>query len=65
MQSNCYQKFNVKQRLNYTNMRIILISIFTLVALNVGLQSIDKVDKMQQERMQQYCQIDPTMCNQP
>ena len=45
-------------------MRIILIAIVSLVALNVGLQSIDKVDKIQQERMQQYCQIDPTMCNQ-
>ena len=46
-------------------MRIILLSIVALIGLNIASQSIDKVDKMQQERMQQYCQIDPTMCNQP
>ena len=45
-------------------MRIILLSIVALIGLNIASQSIDKVDKMQQERMQQYCQIDPTMCNQ-
>ena len=43
-------------------MRIILISIVALVSLNVGLQSIDKVDKIQQEKMQQLCQIDPDYC---
>ena len=45
-------------------MRIILLSIVALIGLNIASQSIDKVDKMQQERIQQYCQIDPTMCNQ-
>ena len=45
-------------------MRIILLAIVALIGLNIASQSIDKVDKIQQERMQQYCQIDPTMCNQ-
>ena len=43
-------------------MRIILLSIVALIGLNIASQSIDKVDKIQQERMQQYCQIDPDYC---
>ena len=47
-----------------TYIRLILVGSVILIGLNVGLKGIDKVDKIQQERMQQYCQIDPTMCNQ-
>ena len=46
-------------------MRIIFISIVALIGLNIASQSIDKVDKIQQEKMQQLCQIDPNYCTQP
>ena len=45
-------------------MRIIFISIVALIGLNIASQSIDKVDKIQQEKMQQLCQIDPSYCEQ-
>jgi hypothetical protein len=45
-------------------MRIIFISIVALIGLNIASQSIDKVDKIQQEKMQQLCQIDPNYCTQ-
>ena len=43
-------------------MRIILLSIVVLVGTNLALKSIDKVDKIQQDKMQQLCQIDPSYC---
>ena len=43
-------------------MRIILLAIVVLVGTNLALKSIDKVDKIQQEKMQQLCQIDPDYC---
>ena len=43
-------------------MRIILLAIVALIGLNIASQSIDKVDKIQQEKMQQLCQIDPDYC---
>ena len=45
-------------------MRIILLAIVALIGLNIASQSIDKVDKIQQEKMQQLCQIDPSYCTQ-
>jgi len=43
-------------------MRIILLSIVVLLGINLATKSIDKVDKIQQEKMQQLCQIDPDYC---
>ena len=43
-------------------MRIILLAIVVLVGTNLALKSIDKVDKIQQDKMQQMCQIDPSYC---
>jgi len=45
-------------------MRIILLSIVVLLGINLATKSIDKVDKIQQEKMQQLCQIDPSYCEQ-
>ena len=45
-------------------MRIFLLSIVALIGLNIAQQSIDKVDKMQQERLHQYCKIDQSYCKQ-
>ena len=42
-------------------MRIILLAIVVLFGTNLALQSYDKVDKIQQEKMQQLCKIDPTI----
>ena len=46
-------------------MRIILLSIVVLFGTNLAIQSYDKVDKIQKEKMQQLCQIDPSYCNTP
>ena len=51
---------NTQQLLNI--MRIILLSIVVLVGTNLAIKSIDKVDKIQQDKMQQLCQIDPSYC---
>ena len=45
-------------------MRIILLAIVVLPGTYFALQSMDKVDKIQQEKMQQICQIDPSYCTQ-
>ena len=51
---------NTSQLLNI--MRIILLAIVVLIGTNLALKSIDKVDKIQQDKMQQLCQIDPSYC---
>ena len=43
-------------------MRFILIAIVVLIGTNLALKSIDQVDKIQQDKMQQLCQIDPSYC---
>ena len=43
-------------------MRVILLAIVVLIGTNLALKSIDKVDKIQQDKMQQLCQIDPSYC---
>ena len=43
-------------------MRIILLAIVVLFGTNLALKSYDRVDKIQQEKMQQLCQIDPNYC---
>jgi hypothetical protein len=43
-------------------MRIILLAIVVLVGTNLAIKSYDKVDKIQQDKMQQLCQIDPSYC---
>ena len=45
-----------------TIMRIILLGIVVIVGTNIALGSIDKVNKIQQDKMQQLCQIDPSYC---
>ena len=49
--------------MNY--LRFILLGSVILIGLNVGLKGIDKVDKIQQEKMQQLCKIDPDYCTTP
>ena len=41
-------------------MRIILLAIVVLIGTNLAIKSIDKVDKIQQDKMQQLCQVDPS-----
>ena len=48
-----------------TYIRLILVGSVILIGLNVGIKGIDKVDKIQQEKMQQLCQIDPDYCTTP
>ena len=43
-------------------MRIILLAIVVLFGTNLALKSYDRVDKIQQEKMQQLCKIDPDYC---
>ena len=43
-------------------MRIILLAIVVLFGTNLALKSYDRVDKIQQEKMQQLCKIDPNYC---
>ena len=43
-------------------MRVILLAIVVLIGTNLAIKSIDKVDKIQQDKMQQLCQIDPSYC---
>ena len=43
-------------------MRIILLAIVVIIGTNLALKSYDRVDKIQQEKMQQLCQIDPDYC---
>ena len=45
-----------------TYIRFILLGSVILIGLNVGLKGIDRVDKIQQDKMQQLCQIDPSYC---
>ena len=46
-------------------MRIILLAFFVLMGSNLIINTIDKADKIQQEKMHQLCTIDPTLCQQP
>ena len=46
-------------------MRIILLAFFTILGANLVINTIDKADKIQQEKMHQLCTIDPTLCQQP
>ena len=46
--------------MNY--IRFILLGSVILIGLNVGLKGIDRVDKIQQDKMQQLCQIDQSYC---
>ena len=43
-------------------MRIILVAFFTILGANLVIQSIDKADKIQQDKMHQLCQIDQSYC---
>ena len=43
-------------------MRIILLAFFTIFGANLAFNVIDKADKIQQDKMQQLCQIDPSYC---
>ena len=43
-------------------MRIILLAFFTILGANLVIQSIDKADKIQQDKMHQLCQIDQSYC---
>ena len=43
-------------------MRIILLAFFTILGANLVLNTIDKADKIQQEKMHQLCQIDQSYC---
>ena len=43
-------------------MRIILLSIVVLFGTHLAIKSYDKVDKIQQDKMQQLCQSDPSYC---
>ena len=43
-------------------MRIILLAFFTILGANLVIKSIDKADKIQQEKMHQLCQIDQSYC---
>ena len=45
-------------------MRIILLAFFVLMGSNLVINTIDKADKIQQEKMHQLCTIDPTLCQQ-
>ena len=43
-------------------MRIILLAFFTILGANLVINTIDRADKIQQDKMQQLCQIDPSYC---
>ena len=43
-------------------MRLIPFILISPLAVMIGLGVIDKVDNIQQEKMQQLCQIDPDYC---
>jgi hypothetical protein len=45
-------------------MRLVLSAIVIFVAVNVGLSAIDSMQKIQQQKLDQYCQIDPSICDQ-
>ena len=43
-------------------MRIILVAFFTILGANLVINVIDRADKIQQDKMQQLCQIDQSYC---
>ena len=43
-------------------MRIILLAIVVIIGTNLAISSINVVDEVQQEKMQQLCKIDPDYC---
>jgi len=43
-------------------MRLILVGFFTILGANLVINVIDKADKIQQDKMQQLCQIDQSYC---
>ena len=43
-------------------MRIILVAFFTIFGANLVINVIDRADKIQQDKMQQLCQIDQSYC---
>ena len=43
-------------------MRIILLAFFTIFGANLAFKVIDRADKIQQDKMQQLCQIDQSYC---
>lgn len=43
-------------------MRFILVAVVLVVGLQVGTTAIKKVDSIQQNKMDQLCKIDPTLC---
>jgi|ETNmetMinimDraft_21_1059911.scaffolds.fasta_scaffold1133620_1 hypothetical protein len=43
-------------------MRLILASIIILFGVNVGMKSIEKVDRIQEAKMAEICKVDPTLC---
>ena len=46
------------------SIRIIPLILVTPILLIVAFTVIDRVDNIQQDKMQQVCQIDPTYCKQ-
>ena len=43
-------------------MRIILLAFFTILGANLVINTIDRADKIQQDKIQQLCQIDQSYC---
>tara|TARA_B100000073_G_scaffold122271_1_gene99555 strand:- start:9820 stop:9960 length:141 start_codon:yes stop_codon:yes gene_type:complete len=46
-------------------MRIALAAIVVIIGVNIGLSAINKVQDIQEERLNKYCQIDPSYCTEP
>jgi len=42
-------------------MRLILVAFVIIIGANIGINAIDAVSKMQDEKLQRLCTIDPTI----
>lgn len=43
-------------------MRIILAAIVIIIGANIGISAIDKMKDIQDNRMDKFCQLDPSFC---
>ena len=59
--------YTLKQHLTNNQMRLIFSAVIILVGVTLGNQAIDMTNKIQDNKMTKYCQIDPNfseLCNQ-